>query len=53
MQRSGWIYILATRPRGVLYVGVASDLVGRVLEHRERAHRGSFTSRYGVTVLVC
>ncbi len=46
-----WIYILASQPRGTLYIGVTNNILGRVELHR--ASRGSgFTSRYGVTMLV-
>jgi putative endonuclease len=45
------VYILASRPRGTLYVGVTNDLVRRVHEHREGVADG-FTKRYGVTCLV-
>ena len=34
------------------YVGVTSDLVRRVFEHRE-AVRGGFSARYGLKRLVC
>jgi len=30
-----YVYILASRPGGALYVGVTSNLVGRVYEHRK------------------
>jgi putative endonuclease len=30
----GYVYILTNRPNGVLYVGVTSDLVRRIFEHR-------------------
>jgi hypothetical protein len=30
----GWLYILASRPRGTLYVGVTNNLVRRMDEHR-------------------
>jgi putative endonuclease len=47
----GWIYILTNRPNGILYVGVTSDLVRRIWEHREGAIEG-FTKRYGLKRLV-
>ena len=31
-----WVYITASNPYGVLYVGMTSDLAGRSWEHRER-----------------
>lgn len=46
-----WVYVLASRPRGTLYVDVTSDLVRRVYEHREGLAEG-FTKRYGVKLLV-
>jgi len=46
-----FVYILASRQGGTLYVGVTSDLVRRVAEHREDAVAG-FTQRYGVKQLV-
>jgi len=50
-QRSYWVYILASRIGGTLYVGVTSDLIRRVYQHRVKVTR-SFTKRYGVTRLV-
>ncbi|HUT49314.1 MAG TPA: GIY-YIG nuclease family protein [Alphaproteobacteria bacterium] len=47
----GYAYILASERNGTLYVGVTSDLVRRVWEHREGAIPG-FTSKYGVKFLV-
>jgi putative endonuclease len=32
--RGGWTYIMTNRPRGVLYIGVTSDLAARVWQHR-------------------
>ena len=48
---SYWVYLLASKPGGTLYVGVTSDLVRRVYEHREGLADG-FTKRYGVKTLV-
>lgn len=51
MSRGGWVYLLANRYRGTIYVGVTADLPRRIHEHQSRAHAG-FTSKYGVTRLV-
>ncbi len=45
------VYILASRPNGALYIGVTSDLVRRVWEHRNDFIEG-FTKRYRVHKLV-
>jgi len=46
-----WVYILASQPRGTLYIGVTNNIRGRVELHR--AGKGSlFTSRYRVSMLV-
>src|SRR5579859_1638238 len=46
-----YVYLLASRKHGTLYIGVTSDLVRRVYEHKTKAIPG-FTSRYGVDRLV-
>ena len=46
-----FVYILASRKHGTLYVGVTSDLPGRVYDHRAGSTPG-FTTRYGVHQLV-
>ena len=51
MPRGGHVYILASRHRGTLYVGVTSDLGRRIGEHRSGLVEG-FTKRYGVHRLV-
>jgi len=45
------VYILTSRRNGTLYVGVTSDLVKRVWEHKNDILEG-FTKRYGVHQLV-
>jgi len=50
--RGGWVYIMADRYRGAMYIGVTSNLAARVFAHKEG--RGSrFCARYGLTRLVC
>lgn len=50
-ERQPCTYILASRQRGTLYIGVTSDLPGRLHQHRY-ACGDSFTSRYKVFRLV-
>ncbi len=51
MEKGGYVYILASARNGTLYVGVTSDLLRRISEHRQSLMPG-FTTRYGVSVLV-
>ncbi len=46
-----FVYILASRRNGTLYVGVTGDLYGRIVEHRDGLVPG-FTQRHGVKTLV-
>ena len=45
------VYILASGYNGTLYVGVTSNLLGRIIQHREGTFDG-FTKKYGVKRLV-
>ena len=47
----GSVYILASAVAGTLYVGVTSDLVKRIAEHKNGAYSG-FTAKYHVHRLV-
>lgn len=51
MERDPFVYILASGFRGTIYIGVTSDLPGRLWQHRSGAAPG-FTSRYCVYRLV-
>ena len=51
IERAPCVYILANRPFGAMYVGVTSNLVGRVVQYREGRLDGH-TKRYGITRLV-
>tara|TARA_Y100000310_G_scaffold177954_1_gene177958 strand:- start:170 stop:382 length:213 start_codon:yes stop_codon:yes gene_type:complete len=48
---SYYIYILASKRNGTLYVGSTSDLIRRIYEHKNNFVEG-FTKKYGVHNLV-
>ena len=49
--QSYWVYLLASQPRGTLYIGVTNNIIGRVEQHR--AGTGSaFTAKYKLHRLV-
>ena len=50
-ERNPCVYILTSQPRGTLYIGVTSDLIARLWQHREEALPG-FTKRHAVKRLV-
>jgi putative endonuclease len=51
MPKPGWVYLMASAPRGTLYLGVTSNLINRVQQHRN-GHFEGFTSRYDVKRIV-
>jgi putative endonuclease len=51
MEKPGYVYIMASRKNGTIYVGVTSDLIRRVYEHRESVVPG-FTKQHGCDRLV-
>src|SRR4030042_6285459 len=51
MEKNFYVYILASRQNGTLYVGVTSDLIKRVWEHKNKMVE-CFTERYDVNKLV-
>ena len=51
IERQPCVYVLASKPDGTLYIGVTSNLMERVWQHRSGAIEG-FTKRYGVRRLV-
>jgi len=51
-EKKFYTYILTSDRNGTLYIGVTSDLIGRVYQHRTKADPHSFTAKYNVTRLV-
>ena len=46
-----YVYILASRRDGAIYVGITNDLIRHVYEHRIKASL-AFTAKYNITRLV-
>lgn len=52
MERGGCVYILTNKRNSTLYIGVTSDLLSRMVEHREKKYPKSFSARYNLNKLV-
>jgi putative endonuclease len=46
-----YVYIMASKKNGTLYIGMTSNLIRRVYEHKNNMNEG-FTQKYGVHMLV-
>lgn len=51
MSKSYYVYILASKQNGTLYIGVTGNLQQRVYQHKHEAVEG-FSKKYGVYLLV-
>ena len=51
MIKAGYVYIMASRLNGTLYIGVTSDLPARAYQHRNGMVEG-FTEKHGCKLLV-
>jgi putative endonuclease len=51
MEKNYYVYILASKRNGTLYIGITSNLIKRVWEHKEKIADG-FTKKYDVDKLV-
>lgn len=49
--KAGYVYLMANKRNGTIYLGVTSDLVKRAYQHREALVEG-FTKKYGCQLLV-
>jgi putative endonuclease len=46
IMKGGWVYIMSNKNDTTLYVGVTSNLMKRVLQHKKGVFPDSFTDRY-------
>ena len=51
MKKYFYVYIMASKRNGTLYIGITSDLIKRVWQHKHKIVEG-FTKKYNVTQLV-
>jgi putative endonuclease len=51
MARGGWVYIVASGRRGMVYIGVTSHIAARIDQHRRDVGSG-YCRRYGIKTLV-
>jgi putative endonuclease len=51
-QYGGCVYIMTNKMHTVLYVGVSSDLTGRVWQHKNNVYPNSYTAKYNCHKLV-
>ncbi|MES2323012.1 MAG: GIY-YIG nuclease family protein [Pseudomonadota bacterium] len=51
MDKPSYVYMLASAPYGTLYIGVTTNIIRRVWEHKNDVVE-SFTQKYGVHLLV-
>ena len=51
MNRQYYVYVLSSSKNGTLYIGITSDLIKRVYEHKHNLIEG-FTNKYNIHALV-
>ena len=51
-QRGGCVYIMTNKMHSVLYIGVTSDITGRIWEHKNKTYPNIFTAKYNCEKLV-
>ncbi len=50
--KGGSVYILTNKNKSTLYVGVTSNLIRRIQEHKNKIYPNSFSARYNVSYLI-
>jgi putative endonuclease len=51
-KRGGCVYIMTNKTHSVLYIGVTSDIISRVWDHKNKTYPNSFTAKYNCDKLV-
>ena len=51
MEKKGYVYILTNKNKTVLYIGVTSDLIQRIWQHKQKTVNG-FSKKYNLDILL-
>ena len=51
-QNKYYVYIMASKRNGTLYVGITNNIGRRIVEHKKHENKKSFTARYHIDKLV-
>ena len=49
--KRGFVYIIASKPHGTIYIGVTSNIIRRIYEHKNKLVEG-FSSKYSCKLLI-
>lgn len=52
MERGGCVYIMTNKNKTTIYIGVTSNLYGRIYDHKTLKYPYSFTARYNLKYCV-
>ncbi|HYD20615.1 MAG TPA: GIY-YIG nuclease family protein [Flavipsychrobacter sp.] len=52
MQKGGYVYIVTNKHHTTLYIGITSDLLRRIFQHKEHYIKKSFSDKYNIEKLV-
>jgi putative endonuclease len=52
MEKGGCVYIITNKNQTTLYIGVTSDLITRIYEHKNKIYQNSFSYRYNLEILL-
>jgi putative endonuclease len=52
MNKTGYVYIITNKNNTTLYIGVTSDLITRIDQHKNKFYKNSFSARYNLDKLV-
>lgn len=52
IERIYYVYILASKRNGTIYIGITNNLLNRSFQHKLKQNSNSFTAKYNINKLV-